>query len=88
MAEKLRWKNAELVNRILNNNFNNIEIKDEISENVVSETISNAIIHSTATKFFTGSSFPFSDGKSKEDGKFHFTINFWDKGEIGLTQLE
>lgn len=87
IIEKTRWKNAELVNRILNNNFSNIVIKDEISEDVVSETISNAIIHSTANKFFTGSYFPFFDREPKQDDIFHFTINFWDNGESIIDTL-
>jgi hypothetical protein len=85
--EKRRWKNAELINHILNNNFNNIEIKDEISEDVISETISNAIIHSNASKFFTGSFFPFSDNQPDENEVFYFTINFWDNGESIIDTL-
>ena len=85
--EKMRWKNTELINRILNNNFKNIEIKDEISEDVISETISNAIIHSNASKFFTGSFFPFYDEQSKENKSFNFTINFWDDGKSIIDTL-
>lgn len=84
--EKKRWRNAQLINRILNNNFSNIEIKDEISEDVISETISNAIIHSTANKFFTGSFFSFSE-KSDQNDKAHFTINFWDNGKSIIDTL-
>lgn len=78
--EKTRWENTTLINRILNNNLNNIVITSEISLDVISETIFNAISHSKASKFFTGSFFSFSDEKSQKDDKFHFTINFWDNG--------
>jgi hypothetical protein len=90
--EKERWKNTVLINRVLNNNLDNIEIKDEISEDVISETISNAIIHSNASQFFTGSFFNFSDEQSdeqpKKDKNSYFTINFWDNGSSIIDTLK
>jgi hypothetical protein len=54
---------------------------------VISETISNAIIHSNASKFFTGSFFNFSDKQSKDE-TFYFTINFWDNGSSIIDTLK
>jgi len=88
ISEKTRWEKAVLINRILNNNLNNIEIKDEISNDVISETISNAILHSNASKFFTGSFFHFSDKQPEDDEIFYFTINFWDNGSSIIDTLK
>jgi hypothetical protein len=88
LNEKTRWRNAELVNRILSNNLKNLQIKDEIADNVICETISNAIIHSTANKFFTGSYFQFIEPKANKDTTYHFTINFWDSGKSIVETLQ
>jgi len=88
LNEKIRWRNAELINRILSNNLTNLEIKDEIADNVICETISNAIIHSTACKFFTGSYFQFTEPNANKDTTYHFTINFWDSGKSIIETLK
>lgn len=90
--EKNRWDNATLINNVLSNNLKNIDAKRRITDDVVSEAISNAIMHSSANKFFTGSYFDWKDNLNKskseiKDKTYNFTLNFWDNGKSILSTL-